>query len=382
MERREVGGYEFSAFNIGGAEQPKETTPDTKQEIYSGDVPNNEPQDPQEPEVKDDVTPPAQSEPNAPAAEDDDDDEDMTASAIIFKSLVEEGLEYKDTINPKMTGRDLIESLKNTTKEEVRAELEAEYQKLGYNETFKRDLDFIRNGGSLDDLKTLIDNQKYSEMDINDDVDQSNREIVVKAFYRDKGIPENKLDKMWEMAKENDETYEESLVAQAYFKERDEAMYAQQAQIALQEKEAEEKQVTEYVNSVKQILKTNKLGDIEISAYEAKAIEKALLEPTEVFDYVDENGKKKQTKITKVQLLEQQFRSNPEQQLLFVKLLLDGFKFDKITNKSIKRRDDQIVDKLNGRLSKTIGDKAIKENIKNNQTGTNTNRQMVGEYSY
>ena len=371
-ETREVGEYSFDAWTLGQVQNTPEVV-DTPKPVDEVITPT--------PEITKEVTPEVVAE-DTPIQEDID-DSNFSTSAIILKAYIDDGFAFdpKD-IDPKMTGKELLEILRDKTKEEVRPELESEYAQQGYNEQFKRDIEFLRNGGSIEELKQSFENQSYATLNIDDDEDISNRELLIKAFYREKGFSDTKVEQMLELSKANKDTYEEALTAQDYFYKKDEQLIeARKAQYA-QELAAEAQMIEDNKRKVDTILSAKVLGGIEITDREAKDIKKALYEPTELVEETDANGRKKQYKITKYQALLEEYNNNAEWQLTFTKLLLDGFKFTKIANKVVKSRDNQINDVLGAKLSNSISkEKAINKNDNYNIFGTNNESKLVGEHN-
>lgn len=372
-ETREVGEYSFDAWTLGQVQNTPEVVEDTPKPVDEVITPT--------PEVTKEVTPEIVAK-DTPTQEDID-DSNFSTSAIILKAYIDDGFAFdpKD-IDPKMTGKELLEILRDKTKEEVRPELESEYAQQGYNEQFKRDIEFLRNGGSIEELKQSFENQSYATLNIDDDEDISNRELLIKAFYREKGFSDAKVEQMLELSKANKDTYEEALTAQDYFYKKDEQLIeARKAQYA-QELAAEAQMIEDNKRKVDTILSAKVLGGIEITDREAKDIKKALYEPTELVEETDANGRKKQYKITKYQALLEEYNNNAEWQLTFTKLLLDGFKFTKIANKVVKSRDNQINDVLGAKLSNSISkEKAINKNDNYNIFGTNNESKLVGEHN-
>lgn len=371
-ETREVGEYSFDAWTLGQVQNTPEVVEDTPKPVDEVITPT--------PEVTKEVTPEIVAE-DTPIQEDID-DSNFSTSAIILKAYIDDGFAFdpKD-IDPKMTGKELLEILRDKTKEEVRPELESEYAQQGYNEQFKRDIEFLRNGGSIEELKQSFENQSYATLNIDDDEDETNREILIKAFYRDKGLSDEKAEQLYNLSKEGGESYVEAVTAQAYFFDKDKELIESQRAQAESQRLAEQKQYEDNQKTVDDILKTKVLGGIEITDREAKDIKKALYEPTETYEYLDDHGKKRQGKMTKYQALLQEYNNNAEWQLTFTKLLLDGFKFNKIANKVVKTRDNQINDVLGAKLSNSVSkEKAISKNNNYNLFGTNNESKLVGEH--
>ncbi len=330
-------------------------------------------------EVKPDTKPEVVQQDDTPTV----DDTEFSTAALILKAYADEGLNIDPTeIKPNMSSRELLETLREKIRDEVKPELEQDYSKAGYNEQFKRDIEFLRNGGSLEELQQTFINQSYSQLDIEDDEDTTNREILIKAFYKDKGFSDDKVDKLLDLAKSNGETYEEAVEAQGYFAQKDQVLIESNQLQAKQRQEQQEAEYNKNKQVISDILKNKVLGGIEITDKEAKNIEKAIYDQTEIYEYEDENGRKKQAKMTKYEALLHEYNNNAEWQLTFIKLLLDGFKFDKIASKVVKVRDNQINDVLGAKLTNSANkEKAINKNNNYQPIGTNNDSRMVGEFN-
>lgn len=366
----EVEVRPFDLMNSGAYQEP-----DDNQDNDDNNEPPSEPNEPnyQEPDiVREDED--NESEPV------EVDDSDYSASALLLQSYISDGLNYDGDINPNLSSKELLTILRETTRNEVKPEIESELAKQGYNDEFRKSIEFLKNGGTLEDLQASFVNQSYSQLDIEDDIDTSNRELVIKAYYKDKGIPEDKAERLFQIAKANNETYEEALEAQSHFEEKDNKVFEAQREAAKAQEELDKKTYAENMATVDNILKERVLGDIEITDKEAKEIRSAIYEPTELVEYTDENGKKRQTKVTKYEMLINEYNKNPEWQLTFTKLLLDGFKFNKVANKVARKRDEEINDVLNSKISRTMK-KAINKNDNNKHTGTYNESTYVGEYN-
>lgn len=363
---------DINPFNLMG-DEPIEPTED--ENLVDVPVDPSPTDDEEQPPTPDPITPDVEEEEEE---EEEPDDSDYSASALVLKSYVEAGLNYAGEIKPNLSSKEMLDIVREATKEELRPQLEQEYASQGYNEEFKRSIEFLRNGGSIEELQASFANQSYANLNIDDDEDITNREILIKAYYKDKGFSDHKAEQLLQVAKTNQETYEEAIEAQSHFENKDKTMLENQREVAKRQAEEEKKVYEEHRSKVKTILGSRNLGGLDITDREAKEIENAIYTPSETVEYTDDNGKKVREKITKYDLLVREYNKNPEWQLTFTKLLLDGFKFNKVANKISKKRDDQITDSLNGKLTNSLK-KAIKQNDNFKQDGTYPESRFVGE---
>lgn len=305
------------------------------------------------------------------------DDTDATESAIILDAFIKSGeIEYDDTIKKDLSGNELMQILKDNAYKEVERNYQDKLIKDGFTPEIKESIEFLRNGGTLEELQNRYKVQSLSEIDIDDDYDLSNREKLIKAYHKEMGLSDKKSESLYNLSLDNDETYEDALEAKNYFTEKDAALIEQKKkenQLVQQQQEELKRKNKEIVDN---ILDSGTINGIEISKQEANNIRKALSDLTISVDYKDSNGKIRTAKITKYEAKLQEYENNPEWQLLFTKLLLDDFKLDKIENKIRLKRDREVLDGLNGRLGQR---KAISRNQNENNGGTFKSTRFVGE---
>lgn len=365
--RIEVAEVSFDAWNLGQDQTYQQETVEQSEEVA---VVNAVPE-------QQDVEVPVEQE----VETEEVDDSNYSASALILKAYVDEGLSIdpKD-INPNLSSRELLDTIREKIREELKPDIEQEYVKQGYNDEFKQTIEFLKNGGTIEELKQSFGNKAYSQLDIDNDDDNLNKETVIKAFYMDKGFSEDKAEQILSLARDNDTLYEDAAEAQGHFVEKDQYLIQATKEQAAREQAQVQEQYDNNKKALEDVLKGKKLGNIDITDKEAKDIRSAIYDQTEVYKYTDEHGKEKQAKMTKYEALLDQYNKNPEWQLTFIKLLLDGFKFDKIANKVVKARDGQINDVLGAKLSNTANrEKAISKNNNYNYSGTNQDSRLVGE---
>lgn len=299
----------------------------------------------------------------------EDEDEEETGASIILKEYVDKGL-INAEVKKDLTGEELMDIVYNNLYDKAKKDLEEQ----GYNEDVRKGIEFLKAGGSIEDLQQLYKSVSYSELDISDDYELSNRETLIKAYHKEKGLTDKKIEQLYQLSVTNDETYEDALEAQEYFKNKDKEMIeAQEAERVAREQEfiQEQERNKELVDS---LLKKGSLGGLKVTKYEADKIKKALYEDTETVT-INDNGKNKVIKTNKYNVLLQEYQNNPEWQLLFVKFLLDGFKFDSISKDIKNQRDNEIIDTFNHKLNK----KAIKKPKNVEDYGTNSNSKYVTE---
>lgn len=297
-----------------------------------------------------------------------------TPSAIILKQYIEDGLvDYSEDVDPNLSGSDLMSILSSSAYSKAERTLEDK----GYTKENREIIEMLRAGSSEEDIRNFITTQTYSTIEIANDDDLSNREMLIKAYHKDKGISEKQSQQLYDIAVANDETYEEATEAKEYFANKEESLIAdarEREKLSIENQEKERIKIEEEVNS---ILSSGQIGDLPISKYEANNLKKFISENTEPIKYTDERGQERVIKVSKMYLAQMEYEKNLEWQLKFAKFLMDGFKMDKVVKTAKSDRDKETLDVLNGKISKT---KAIAKSIKTSSTGTNNQGTIVGEF--
>lgn len=298
-----------------------------------------------------------------------DDEDEETGAAILLKEYVNKGLVDADVKND-LSGEELMEILDRNAYNKALRDLETQ----GYNEDVKKAIEFLRSGGTPEELQSMFEAASYSELDISDDYNLDNREKVIKQYHREKGIPEKKIDQLYRLSVENDETYEDAVEAQEYFREKDNEML----QIKIKQREEQERAWVEAQEAnrryVDEVLAKGNINGVVISKYEADKLKKFIYDESELVK-VKEGGKEKVVKTTGYNLKLREYENNPEWQLIFSKLLMNNFDFSKFSKDIKKQRDNEILDTFNAKLNK----KAIKNHQNVYKNGTNSNKTLVTE---
>lgn len=298
-----------------------------------------------------------------------DDEDEETGAAILLKEYVNKGLVDADVKND-LSGEELMEILDRNAYNKALRDLETQ----GYNEDVKKAIEFLRSGGTPEELQSMFESASYSELDISDDYNLDNREKVIKQYHREKGIPEKKIDQLYRLSVENDETYEDAVEAQEYFREKDNEML----QIKIKQREEQERAWVEAQEAnrryVDEVLAKGNINGVVISKYEADKLKKFIYDESELVK-VKEGGKEKVVKTTGYNLKLREYENNPEWQLIFSKLLMNNFDFSKFSKDIKKQRDNEILDTFNAKLNK----KAIKNHQNVYKNGTNSNKTLVTE---
>lgn len=333
---------------------------------YGDDVPEEQTE-----EFEDQEEPKEEAEDSIEEQEDyeEEPEDDETGAAILLKEYVNKGLVEAEVKND-LSGEELMEILDKNAYNKVMKDLESQ----GYNDEVKKAIEYLRSGGTPEGLQSIFEAESFSELDISDDYDLTNRETLIKQYHREKGIPEKKIDQLYQLSIENDETYEDALEAQEYFKEKDNALLESQRK----QKEEQERAWAEAQEAnrkyVDDMLSKGNINGISISKYEADKLKKFIYDESELVK-INDGGKERIVKTTAYNVKLREYENNPEWQLIFSKLLMNNFDFSKFSKDIKKQRDNEILDTFNSRLNK----KAIKNPQNVYKSGTNSNKTLVTE---
>jgi len=294
-------------------------------------------------------------------------------AAIIAKSLQQEGSLPEDfNITEDMDWYSLKEGLKSTVMDQGVSVIEQRLQEMG---EAKKYVEYLMQGGNINHLAASMGNVKYTQLDISDNAEnkEENRENIIRAYYMEKDLPIEDINRLIEDLQDSGSDESRALTAKAYFREREESQLAQE-QHARQEREQQQAfYIREKTQKIESYISSGKVGDFELSNAEQVELHNAIFKPTEVVESIGPDGKKVRSKVTKIALLEHQLQNSPEKQVIFAKLLMNGFSVGDIKQQGAYERDDQILNQLNNRSRKR------KRKTPINKGGNLTSRQ-VGEY--
>ncbi len=111
---------------------------------------------------------------------------------------------------------------------------------------------------------------------LSDDVDLSNRETLVKEYHRRKGVSEKKIEALWNLSIQSDETYEDAIEAQEYFKEFEDNIISEKRQEQMAIEENKRKQEEESRKFVRETLANGELLGFSISKQDANNLNSGL----------------------------------------------------------------------------------------------------------
>jgi hypothetical protein len=294
-------------------------------------------------------------------------------AAIIAKSLQQEGSLPEDfNITEDMDWYSLKEGLKSTVMNQGVSVIEQRLEEMG---EAKKYVEYLMQGGNINHLAASMGNVKYTQLDISDNAEnkEENRENIIRAYYMEKDLPIEDINRLIEDLQDSGSDESRALTAKVYFREKEELQLAQEHQARQQREQQQAHYIREKTQKIESYISSGRVGDFELSNAEQVELHNAIFKPTEVVESIGPDGKKVRSKVTKIALLEHQLQNSPEKQVIFAKLLINGFNVGDIKQQGAYERDDQILNQLNSRSRQR------KRKTPINKGGNLTSRQ-VGEY--
>lgn len=270
-------------------------------------------------------------------------DEYSTAALLALKAQKSGYLPEDAEVSKDLDFETLMTTLYKTR------DVEIERAKTEYLEGLDKYRDYVEvlmNGGSEQDLTPLA---VYDQILATDLESEENQKAVLTYKYQSKGL-----------SKEETESLVEDHLAMGKGKEISEA-FKQEVNTAksqyvsnIQKQDAERKRAQleaeqKAVENVKTIIGSGKVVNYELNDSEQKALEDALFKPTEVYEYVDDSGNTRRTKVTKYDMLQHKLSQSPEMQLAVLKFMMDGFKASADEVEVRNSINDEINAALSGR---------------------------------
>lgn len=222
---------------------------------------------------------------------------------------------------------------------------------MGYNPDLLKYTEYLLQGGDPAKVQEMHKNNKLSELEVEKDTPESleNRKKVILEMYKDRGLKPDRANKLYQALLEEDGDLEEAQEARNYFKQQEDYELQRQAKEDQLRKEQEQAQMREQAKAVETIISSRNLAGIEITEQEAKELKKALYEPTETIEYIDNRGNKKKAKVTKYQKVQYELENDLGQQLAMIYVATSGkggFTKDSLKNMADIQSENDILDTI------------------------------------
>jgi len=213
---------------------------------------------------------------------------------------------------------------------------------------YKDFIDFLMKGGDPAVLKDAINDGQYADLDL-ENATEDQLEESVRAMYMDLGLGKDETESLIETHKLSKKLNEKAQASTKHFDKKRKERLANETQQRRAQEQAHAEQVKQLTLSMNKIIDGGNILGMKLTDAEKEQLRSAYFEPTEIRQVPDGKGGTVTRRFTKYQVLEAEFKNDLEKQMAFGKLLLDGFKLDKIKEQGKEERDEDIMDLLNQR---------------------------------
>lgn len=213
-------------------------------------------------------------------------------------------------------------------------------------------LKYLLEGGSPQVVSDALDIKKVTLLDTS--TEENQREILT-ALFEIKGLEEDVIEDTLETIFDKGKGKARAEEAIKQLQEYEKNILENQAKELENQRKQQEKQYQDYVSSVTKVVKTGKLGGIDISKDKQEQILTALFKPTEVIEVENpQTGKKEKRRATKSSILFKEANSSPEKTAAMVLWLLEGGNFEGLKEEVQEKKDNNIRKILEARKSTVV----------------------------
>ena len=208
-------------------------------------------------------------------------------------------------------------------------------------------IDYLQNGGDINTVQQAVSYRSIANTQIDDNTDEDTLIMLNTELLKRKGITdENDIKDMIDSYRDRGLLESKAKESIQLHDELDKKLIEQERQAVInRNKEIEQQQA-------KQKAEYNKIIDKGVAnglkLKDKQKIKSAIFTPTEIVEYVDNSGKKVTNKIPLYNKLLEEFKQNPEQQIAFVELLLNGFDLTSIKNQAKRESNNDLFNALSG----------------------------------
>lgn len=275
--------------------------------------------------------------------------DDYNNLALLALSLKEEDPELLDfEISKDLKPEQLVSSIKNQVqkaREQITQEVLDQYgQAANY-------LQMIAQGGNQEEVQEALSYGQIAALELTGDEPEETLENVVKAWLYRKGNSTEDINDFIELYKDKGVLQDRAQESIQFHKEQEEIYFKNwEAQRNQQIAEARHKEA-EYQRVVRSQIDKGTVKGLIIK--DKKKFEDALFRPTETVEYLDNEGKKRLTKVPLIQVKTQNLNNDIEQQLALQFLLLQDFDFTSLVDTAKRKVNNNLVNILNERVNST-----------------------------
>jgi len=333
-----IAESEDEETNTNNTEELSEGNQDTSEEDGEEDEEEEQPEEEEEPEGD---------------SEGDNDRQDNPLEGFSEAAIVAEHLKsinFLDTeteVNKESDYNELVQVLVSQSEKVARQNIDAELRQKGWTDDNLKYAQFLAQGGSPGAISQVSALEQLANIDISDDENETNREQVVKAMYKAKGIDPDEATVFIDALKDEGKLETKAQSAKTFF-ETERNKYNKQIQDAADARNEQIRQAEENrVNHFSQLIDKGELGVVTIDDSEKQLLKDSLFKKTEIVKVKDPNGGYTTTFVTKFDKLYNELQSDPVQQLIFAKMLLNGFDTSDVAKKAEAQATESVLDLLN-----------------------------------
>jgi hypothetical protein len=239
------------------------------------------------------------------------------AEAYKHKGLLPESFEVRDDLS----SAELFDALYDTAQAKAREDVETEFQEKGYNDQVFEYVQFLSEGGNPQVIQQHNIYDRLANFDPSSDDDHK---LLVKAMLQDKQLDEDTIEDTLETLEVNDKLEVKAQQAKEYFSRKRDDFFEEQRELTKQQQKAYQDEVKRQEDGFRKIIKKGQVGPFKLSPTDAKELEKAFLERTEVVVQPTADGKQQKVKVTKFEKMMGDIRQDPEKTLQFAYMVLKG----------------------------------------------------------
>lgn len=315
---------------------------DDKEEVEDDD--EEEEDDEEEDNVK---SPPSKKKKESKEDDDEDNDySDYSDISLVALALKEEEPDLVSfDIKKNMTPKELVSSLKGSIEKIANEQLQ--YLEDKYEDAAQY-INYLIQNGDPEVVKQGMRLKEIADIELTDDVEETDLEEIVNAGLLQKGIndPEER-EALIETFKDKGKLFDKAQDTINIFKQL-EKNYIDNA--LAQQKAERDRQQREYAEFRKKMEDTINKGIVKgLPIKDKKKLYNAIFTPTETVTRYTDDGKKVTVKDTLYRIKFEEYNNDVEQQVAFAQLLIDGFDFTKLVEVAKKSVNEDILKVLDNR---------------------------------
>lgn len=284
--------------------------------------------------------------------------EGRTGSSMLAESYKANGILPIDfEVKDDLSASELSEALYKEAHAKAIQDAELDLQSRGYDDKVFEYVEFLMNGGNPQSVQqhTIYDQLATFKPENDDD----NRQLV-QAMLRDQQMDEDLIEDTLETLEVKGVLEERAQQANKYFAQKRDRYFEEQKRVAEQQKQAYQQSLKQQEDTFRNIIRKQKVGKFDLNTAEAKELETAFLNKTEVVVQQAPDGTKQKVKVTKFEKLMNEVRQDPEKTLEFAYIILNGV--DSIKTKTTSKVREEFLNALDAKTKiETVPKKKTKD---------------------